>query len=311
MMTNVLITGGTGLIGSRLSGMLMERGYRVIILTRNKKLIQQRKSPETAYAFWNPDRNTIDIAAVQEADFIIHLAGENIAAKRWTPRQKSVIANSRIKGGQLIVQTLRENANQVKAIISASAKDWYGDDSQLTGGKKSYTEDGAPAPGFLGDTCKAWEESIAPARELGKRLVWLRTGLVLSKDGGVLKSLMQPAKFGIAPIFGTGRQIQSWIHIDDICRMYIHALENETLNGVYNAVAPDAVNQKGLVTELAKKMKGSFYIPVTVPAFVMKWMVGEMGTELFKGNTLDTGKIRTTGFRFLFPSLEAALNDLL
>ncbi|HTN06696.1 TIGR01777 family oxidoreductase [Agriterribacter sp.] len=309
-MATVLITGGTGLIGNRLTGLLIEKGYRVIILTRNKKERNKNDTSNPHYALWNPAKAAIDIAAVQEADYIINLAGAGIADKRWTAKRKTVIAGSRIQSGQLIVKALKENANKVKAVINASAMGWYGDDSLLKKETQAFTENMPAAPGFLGETCKAWEESIEPVTSIGKRLVIIRTGLALSAGGGALKAFIRPVRFGIAAILGSGRQMQSWIHIDDICRIYIHAIENEQLHGVYNAVAPKPVDNKTLVIDLAKKMKGSFYIAVYVPSFILKWILGEMSAELLKGSTLNADKIRATGFQFLFPSIEAALNDL-
>ncbi|HRO48351.1 TIGR01777 family oxidoreductase [Agriterribacter sp.] len=309
-MTTVLITGGTGLIGNRLTGLLIEKGYRVIILTRNKKEGIKNNASNPSYATWDPAKAVINIAAVQEADYIINLAGAGIADKRWTAKRKTVIAESRVKSGELIVKALKENANKVKAVINASAMGWYGDDSLLKKEAHAFTENMPAAPGFLGETCKAWEESIEPVTSIGKRLVKIRTGLVLSTKGGALREFTRPVRFGIAAILGSGKQMQSWIHIDDICRIYIHAIENEQLHGAYNAVAPKPVDNKSLVTDLAKKMKGSFYIVIYVPTFILKWMLGEMSAELLKGITLDGDKIRATGFRFLFPSLEAALNDL-
>ena len=309
-MATVLITGGTGLIGSRLTGLLIEKGYQVIILTRNKKKQNKANVYNPSYATWNLAKGVIDTGAIQEADYIINLSGAGIADKRWTTKRKIEIAESRIKSGQLIVRALKENANKVKAVINASAMGWYGDDSHLQKGDKSFTEDMPAAPGFMGQTCKAWEESIEPVTAIGKRLVKLRTGLVLSTKGGALKSFARPISFGIATILGNGKQMQSWIHIDDICRIYIHAIENEQINGAYNAVAPRPVDNKTLVIELAKKMKGSFYIAAFVPRFILKWVLGELSTELLKSLTLNDDKIRATGFQFIFPSVEAALNDL-
>ncbi|HRP55219.1 TIGR01777 family oxidoreductase [Agriterribacter sp.] len=309
-MATVLITGGTRLIGSRLTGLLIEKGYRVIVLTRNEKKQNEDDTSNPSYAIWNPAEAVIDTKAVQQSDYIINLAGAGIADKRWTAKRKIEIAESRIKSAQLIVNALKENANKVKAVINASAMGWYGDDSRLQRQHKSFTEDMTAAPGFMGQTCKAWEESIEPVTAIGKRLVKIRTGLVLSMKGGALKSFARPVGFGIATILGNGKQMQSWIHIDDICRMYIHAIENEEMNGAYNAAAPKPVDNKTLVIELAQKMKGSFYITAYVPHFILKWMLGEMSTELVKSITLNDDKIRATGFQFIFPSVEAALNDL-
>lgn len=308
-MATVLITGGTGLIGSRLTALLIEKGYQVIVLTRNKKKANNNAS-NPSYAIWDPAKGTIDTKAIQEADHIVNLAGAGIADKRWTAKRKTEIAESRIKSGQLIVTALNENANKVKAVINASAMGWYGDDSRLQKEDRSFKEDTPAAPGFMGQTCKAWEESIEPVTAMGKRLVKIRTGLVLSMKGGALKSFARPVRFGIAAILGNGKQMQSWIHIDDVCRMYIYAMENEAVNGACNAAAPRPVDNKTLVMELAKKMKGSFYITAYVPRFILKWMLGEMSAELVKSITLNDDKIRATGFQFIFPSIEAALNDL-
>lgn len=309
-MSTVLIAGGTGLIGSRLSHLLIERGYRVIILTRSKKAGNKNNSSGRRYGLWDPAKAEIDIAAVQEADYIINLAGAGIAGKRWTAERKKAIAESRIKGGQLIVKALQENDNKVKAVISASAMGWYGDDSRLKNNEPAFIEEMPSASGFLGETCKSWEESIEPVTATGKRLVKIRTGLVLSTAGGVLKEFIRPVRLGIAAILGSGKQMQSWIHIDDICRIYIHAVENDAVQGAYNAAAPAPVEHRALVTALAQKLKGSFFITAFVPPFLLKWMLGEMSTELLKGITLNSNKIRRTGFQFLFPSLESALNDL-
>ena len=266
-MATVLITGGTGLIGIRLTALLIEKGYQVIVLTRNKKKANNNAS-NPSYAIWDPAKGVIDTKAIQEADHIVNLAGAGIADKRWTAKRKTEIAESRIKSGQLIVTALNENANKVKAVINASAMGWYGDDSRLQKEDRSFKEDTPAAPGFMGQTCKAWEESIEPVTAMGKRLVKIRTGLVLSMKGGALKSFARPVRFGIAAILGNGKQMQSWIHIDDVCRMYIYAMENEAVNGAYNAAAPRPVDNKTLVMELAKKIKSSFYITSYVTRFI-------------------------------------------
>lgn len=309
-MATVLITGGTGIIGNRLTGLLIEKGYRVVILTRNQKVTNKNINSNPAYAKWNPASSEIDLAALQEADYIINLAGANIAEKRWTAKRKVIITNSRTQSGDLIVKVLKENANKVKAVINASAMGWYGEDNPSEKEPRPFTEGMPPAADFLGTTCSNWEKSIDPVTTIGKRLVKIRTGLVLSLRGGALKELARPARFGIAAILGSGKQIQSWIHIDDLCRIYIHALENEELHGAYNAAAPKPVDNKTLTVELAKKMKGSFYIVLYIPSFILKWIFGAMGKELLKSITLDNHRIHSTGFRFIFPSLESALNDL-
>lgn len=303
-MATILISGGTGLVGQRLSTMLLEKGHDVIILTRK---IKESANPKLSYALWSTNKNTIDINAVAKSDYIINLAGEGVADKRWSGKRKKEILESRTKSCALIVSTLSNNANKIKAVISASAIGWYGDDNKYN---TAFTEDAPPARDFLGETCKAWEESINPVTSLGKRLVKIRVGVVLSKEGGALKEFIKPIRLGVAAILGNGRQIQSWIHIDDICRMFIYAIENESLTGVYNGVAPKPVDNKTLVHALAKKIKGSFFLQIYVPSFVLKIIIGELSTEVLKSVTVSSTSIRDSGFQFIYPSIEAAVNDL-
>lgn len=305
-MQTVMITGGTGLIGKTLTAQLVKRGYEVIILTR--QLPKEPAHNHTSYALWDVTKQTIDVAAVQSADYIIHLAGAGVVDKKWTPAYKKEILDSRTKSSDLLITALKNNPNKVKAVASASAIGWYGADTQPS--KSGFVETDPPVKDFLGETCRLWEESIEPVQQLGKRLVKLRTGIVLSKDGGALAEFKKPIRFGIAGILGDGKQIVSWIHVDDLCRLYIDALENDQLSGSYNAVAPQPVSNKELTIELAKKMKGSAYIPAHVPTFVLKIMLGDRSMEVLKSATVSCEKIKKSGFTFLFPTLEAALPTL-
>jgi uncharacterized protein (TIGR01777 family) len=171
-------------------------------------------------------------------------------------------------------------------------------------------ETDAAAKGFLGETCQLWEQSVAPVEELDKRLVKVRTGIVLSNEGGALAEFKKPVNFGIAGILGNGKQVVSWIHIDDLCRLYIYAIENEQLSGSYNAVAPEPVTNKTLTIELAQKMKGKFFIPLHVPSFILKIMLGDRSIEVLKSTTVSCAKIKQTGFSFLYPTINAALEQL-
>jgi len=308
-MPTVLITGGTGLIGKALSELLLQKGYHVIILSRKLPDRQIGDSSDLTYAHWDIARQTVDAAAVQKADYIIHLAGAGVADKRWTSKRKKEIINSRIKSSALLVKAMTENANRVKAVISASAIGWYGPDPIIPN-PKPFTENDLPANDFLGDTCKQWEESIEPVTQLGKRLVILRTGLVLSKAGGALKEFIKPLRFGIAAILGNGKQIISWIHIDDICRLYLRGIEDESMHGVFNAVAPAVVSNRSLTLQLAKALKHSFYIPVYIPSAILKLVLGQMSIEVLKSATVSAAKIKNTGFSFIYPTAESAINQL-
>ena len=306
-MATILITGGTGLIGQALSNALLAKGYEIIILTRKPK-IATGKTAKLFYAEWNINEQTIDIDAITKSDYIIHLAGASISEKRWTAKRKKEIAESRVMSSALLIKALKENPNNVKAVISASAIGWYGPDlpSPQGEGQGVRLETDPPANDFLGQTCKLWEESIQPVTELGKRLVTLRIGIVLSKEGGALKEFLKPLRFGIATILGNGNQIISWIFIDDLVQMIIGALENEKLNGIYNAVGPLPVSNKEMMLALAKSVNDNFFISVPVPAFVLKWIMGEMSAEVLKSTKVSCKKIMGTGFIFQYPTIEAA-----
>lgn len=312
-MSTVLITGGTGLTGTVLTKALLEKNYSVIILTRS---IKEDAMPATGlrYALWDIKNRSIDKNAIAEADHVIHLAGAGVADKRWTHKRKKEIVDSRVKSSELLVKALKEIPNKVKTVISASGIGWYGQD--LTPGPSPrgegsrFIETDPASDDFLGQTCKQWEESLEPVEHLGKRLVKFRTGIVLSKEGGTLKEFERPLKFGIATILGTGKQITSWIHIDDLVRMYMLAIENQNIKGVYNAVAPYPVSNKKLVLTLAEEKKGKFFVPVYVPSLVLKMVLGEMSIEVLKSATVSNKKIHEAGFVFQYPSIEAAFKNL-
>ena len=306
-MQTVLITGGTGLIGKAITAHLTDKGYHVILLTR-KAPREKSDAPNIEFALWDIKKQTINISALQKADHIIHLAGAGVVDKKWTATYKKEIQESRTESSKLLINTLKNNPNKVKTIVSASAIGWYGEDAAKDG--KAFVETDAAATGFLGETCRLWEQSISSFEVPGRRLVKLRTGIVLSNNGGALAEFKKPIMFGVASILGNGKQVVSWIHIVDLCSMYIVAIENEQLSGVYNAVAPQPVTNKTLTIELAKTMKGKLYIPLHVPSFILKLMLGDRSMEVLKSTTVSCAKIQQTGFTFLYPTIENALKQL-
>jgi uncharacterized protein (TIGR01777 family) len=309
-METVLITGGTGMIGKALTKELLAKNYRVIILTRDQKTPdRQPLITNLSYANWDIEQEIIDNAIIQQADYIIHLAGAGIADKRWTEKRKNEIVESRKKSSALIVKALKHNQNNVKAVVSASAIGWYGEDP-LIPNPKPFTEIDNADESFLGETCKEWEASIEPVIEQGIRLVKLRTGIVLSNDGGALKEFKKPLRFGITAILGNGRQMVSWIHIDDLVQVYIYALQNENMKGVYNAVAPNPVPNRKLILQMGKRIKGSFFIPVYIPSLVLEFMLGDMSIEILKSTTVSCDKVLAAGFSFLYPTIGSALLSL-
>jgi len=303
-MATILVTGGTGMIGKALTKALIKLGHRVIILSRHKK---ESSDKNIAYAQWDLDAQTIDAAAVQQADCIVHLAGANVGQGHWTAKRKKEIVASRVQSGQLLVKALKENKNNIKTVVSMSAIGWYGPDAQVPN-PQPFVEENGPDNSFLGTTCQQWEGAIKPVESLGKRLVIYRAGIVLSNEGGAYKEFKKPVQMGVASILGSGKQVVSWIHMDDMVRLVVFAIENESLKGVYNAVAPNPVTNQQLVTQIGKE-KG-FYIPVPVPAFALKMALGEMSIEVLKSATVSSQKIEKAGFTFAYPTIEKAVKNL-
>jgi uncharacterized protein (TIGR01777 family) len=326
-MATILITGGTGMIGGALTHMLTLKGHKVIIATRKPA---KPREDGTLQVKWDVKKGLFPTEVLKQTDYIVHLAGANVADKRWTSKRKAVILSSRKDSAALIVQTLRDHQHTVKAVISASAIGWYGPDEasgpnasgsrHANAGSKSnaagsqagegFRESAPAADDFLGVTCKAWEEAIAPVKDLPVRLVIIRTGIALDKSKGAFPAFRAPVRAGLATIFGDGKQVMSWIHLVDLCRIYLQSIENEGMEGVYNAVAPGPVTQKAFMVNLASRLKGRFYIPVHVPAFFLKLLLGEMSVEVLKSCTVDCHKLRNTGFQFVYPTIDSALGEI-
>ncbi|HWJ26407.1 MAG TPA: TIGR01777 family oxidoreductase [Flavisolibacter sp.] len=306
-MATILITGGTGLIGKAIAKTLNDRGDHVIILTRDAGHFP-KKQPLITYAEWNIEKEYIDEKAISQADHIIHLAGANVGQGRWTDKRKKEILNSRVKSGELLVKTIKTIPNHIKSVISASAIGWYGPDPQIPN-PRPFIETDPADNNFLGTTCVQWEQAIQPVTQSGKRLVILRTGIVLSNEGGAYPEFKKTLKFGAASILGNGKQIISWIHIEDLVRMYLYAIDTQSLNGVYNAVAPHPVSNKQLVMEIARQ-KGGIAIPFQVPEFILKAMRGEMSIEVLKSATVSSAKIEGSGFQFFFSEIDKAVYHL-
>lgn len=309
MTSTVLITGGTGLVGSNLTRHLLNKNYRVICLTRDKKL--RSENPQLIYSFWNVDEQIFDASLLAETDHIIHLAGAGVMDKSWSPEYKQELIHSRTQTAEFLVRALREHPHKVQTFISASAIGYYGSDApDLLLRREGFIESDLPGEGFLSEVCVQWEAASEGAKTQGIRLVKFRTGIVLAKDGGALKEFRKSLKLGLAVLFGDGKQVMSWIHIEDLCRMYTEAIENNFVEGVYNAVAPEPVSQKTLILNLAEKMRGKFFSTIYLPPFLLKLFLGKRSIELLKSATISSKKIKSTGFTFLYPSLDAALNQL-
>jgi uncharacterized protein (TIGR01777 family) len=305
-MQTILITGGTGMVGQSLTNLLLNKGYQVIVLTRQQK---QSSRLNFSFAQWDLNKGWIDPTALAAADYIIQLAGEGVADKRWTAARKKAILDSRVESSALLVKALKEQPNKVKAIVAASAIGWYGPDNEKSK-QSGFVETDLVDSSFLGDTCRQWEESMHPVKAMGIRLVTIRIGIVFNKMGGALAEFIKPAKLGAAAILGDGKQVVSWIHQQDLNRLMLFALENEQVAGVYNAVSPDPVNNAILAKAIARRFH-TWAIPFHVPSFILKIMLGEMSIEILKSANVSASKIIEAGFSFDYASMDEALDDLL
>jgi uncharacterized protein (TIGR01777 family) len=315
-MATVMITGGTGMIGTALSKMLADSGFDVIILSRNPletaaehdykgREVYFRANGRVFYSKWDIDKQYIDPSALARADYIVHLAGAGVADKRWTESRKREILESRTRSSEFIVKALKDNPNKVRAVVSSSAIGWYGADNG-----KPFVETDPHSNDFLGNTCAAWEKSISGVEALGKRLVILRTGIVLSNKGGALAEFRKPLRTGVAAVLGSGDQVISWIHVEDLCRLFMYAIDEKEMSGIYNAVAPNPATNKELTHLLAQHITNSRHFTVKVPAFALKIVLGEMSVEVLKSATVSSAKVQNAGFQFIYPRLDRAIESL-
>ncbi len=298
-MDTILITGGNGLIGSVLQKKLLSKGYNVQVLSR-------KKNNNSTQFYWNIQDCFIDAKAIQQADFIIHLAGAGIADKRWTNKRKEELVSSRVDSTKLLLQKVKEYNPNLKGFIAASGIGFYG---AITS-KKIHSENEESETDFLATVCKLWENESLKFKKENIRTVVLRTGVVFSKNGGALEKIISPIKNGIGAALGSGNQYIPWIHIDDLCELYIEAIENKTYSGIYNAVTAEHITNKELTNKIALKLRKKIWFP-PIPSFILKIIFGEMAIILLEGSRISNNKILKQGFQFKFSSIEKALNDLI
>ena len=298
----VLITGGTGLIGTRLAEMLIDSGYEVALLSR-----EPGKSNHFRGFRWDPRAGTIDEAAVPYADYIVNLAGASVSDGKWTDERKRDIMTSRLGGLALLGRELAKPGHHVRGVISASAIGVYGD-----AGDRLVTEDtpaAVPTHDFLVDVSQQWELAAAPIAALGIRTVIPRIGIVLSTEGGALPQIARPVKLGAGATLGSGRQFMSWIHVDDLCRLFIAMLDDATWQGIYNAVAPHPVTNQRFTETLAQVLHRPLLLP-KLPAFGLKLAMGEMSDIVLASQNVSAQKVLEQGFVFEYPELRGALEAL-
>jgi uncharacterized protein len=297
----VLITGGTGLIGTQLTTLLVEKGIEVVYLSRNEDLSHSVKQYK-----WDIAKGVIDEQAFEKVDAIIHLAGSGIAEKKWTPDRKKDILESRVHSSTLLYKYISKLEVKPKVFIGGSAVGYYG----AINSEHIFSETDKAANDFLGETCQHWEATYKNIQALGIRTAIIRTGIVLSNTGGALEKMTQPAKYGIGSALGNGKQYIPWIHELDMARIFMHVLDNEDISGIYNGVGSEHINNKMLTKLICKVLHRPFFFPA-VPAFILRFMFGEMADAFLRGSRVSNEKIKSTGFKFQFESAELALVDLL
>ena len=293
MATQVLISGGSGLLGKAITNLLTIKGYEVAILSR-KRGIEGIKS-----FYWDYEKSIIDKDAIEFADVIIHLAGENIAGKRWTKKQKQIIIDSRVQTSELLFSAIKEAKSKPRTIISASAIGYYG--TKTT--QHIYTEDDEAGSDFLADCVVQWEKSVDQFQELGIQVFKFRIGVVLSNQGGALQKMLKPIRAGFGAVLGSGKQYIPWIEISDLARIFLFAIEKKLTNSVYNAVAPDFITNRDFTKILANKLSRHLFLP-NIPVFILKLFMGEMSSILLYGSRVSAKSITSEGFDFLYQKLD-------
>jgi uncharacterized protein (TIGR01777 family) len=300
MPKKVLIAGGSGSIGTQLTKLLLEKNFSVSWLSRENKTTEGVKT-----YLWNYEENIIDDNALNNTEIIVNLAGAGIADKNWSKERKKILKESRIKTTNLLLNKIEEKPNDVKTYISASATGYYGYDS----GSIEKKEGSRFGDDFLATLTKEWEAAADGFSSKGIRTVKLRTGFVVGNNQNGWEKIAKVVKTGFGAAVGSGDQYMSWVHIHDLCRIYLWAIENEKAEGVYNAVSPNPVTNKEFTRQAAQALKRPFFMP-NVPGFILRLMYGEIASALLGSSRISSEKIQNEGFQFDYPTLIEALREI-
>ena len=300
MPKKVLIAGGSGSIGTQLTKLLLEKNFSVSWLSRENKTTEGVKT-----YLWNYEENIIDDNALNNTEIIVNLAGAGIADKNWSKERKKILKESRIKTTNLLLNKIEEKPNDVKTYISASATGYYGYDS----GSIEKKEGSRFGDDFLATLTKEWEAAADGFSNKGIRTVKLRTGFVVGNNQNGWEKIAKVVKTGFGAAVGSGDQYMSWVHIHDLCRIYLWAIENEKAEGVYNAVSPNPVTNKEFTRQAAQALKRPFFMP-NVPGFILRLMYGEIASALLGSSRISSEKIQNEGFQFDYPTLTEALREI-
>jgi uncharacterized protein (TIGR01777 family) len=295
----ILITGSNGMLAKKL-GEQLEEGYTVRFLTR--------KVTRNNEYLWDLKKNYIDPKALKEVHTIIHLAGSSIAEKRWTKKRKDVILSSRVDSAHLILEELKRNNITIDSFISASAIGYYG----ATTADVIFDEESQKGNDFLSDVCSKWEDAAHAfeSSSVAKRVAIVRIGIILAENDGALTKITQPIKYGIGSGLGTGKQYMPWIHIQDLCRLFIFVVNEEHISGTFNGVSPEHITNIGLTKKIGKVLNRPIIFP-NIPKFIIQGLFGELGVILLEGSRVSSDKIVDAGFKFDYENLDDALNDIL
>lgn len=294
----IAITGASGLIGRALSQRLTDDGHRVIRLVRSRN-----DGPDTIY--WSPSDRVLERSALEHIEVVVHLAGENLAAGRWTEARKKAIRDSRVVGTRLLAEALASLSSKPKLFLSASATGYYGDR-----GEELLDETASRGEGFLAELVEDWEAASLPAARVGIRTVNVRIGVVLARGGGALAKMLPVFRLGLGGKLGSGRQYMSWIALEDLVAAVLFIIRHENLAGPVNATAPHPVTNLEFTQRVGRRLHRPTILPV--PAFALRLLFGEMAEEtVLAGARVVPGKLTEAGFAFQFPRLETALQAVL
>lgn len=287
------------MLGKQLTAALLKKGYSVSHLSR-----KIGKNPLVKTFLWDVDKGAIDANCIRGVDTIVHLAGEGIADEKWTDERKKLIISSRTKSIAMIYELLKSKPHKVQSVVSASGIGYYSNR-----GNELMYEDSEPAEDFLGDCCVKWERAVDAGLDMELRVLKFRTGVVLTQLGGALPKMANPVKYGLGTVLGRGDQWVPWIHLQDVIDMYLMGIENESLSGVYNMVAPYPVTNEQLTHSIAKQFNKTVWLP-HAPEFALKLFLGEMATLVIGSTKVAATKIEKAGYHFKFLTVDDALKDL-
>lgn len=292
------IAGGTGFVGRHLVPKLQQDGWEVIVFTRGVSKLENG----ITYAHWNAANKEVDAEALAKCSVVVNLSGAGVVDHRWTDEYKQTIRDSRVKDTHFLLEQMTLHAKACKHFVAASAIGYYGPDRD---GIAAFKETDPHFKDFLGEVCKEWEEaSFSKKSEF--RTVVFRFGIVMGKGSGAYPSMAKPTSFGVVPILGDGKQVVSWITVDDLSSLLLEAINDHSYTGVYNAVAPNPVTNKVLMHTIAK-VKGGIKIPVPAPSFLLKMVMGEASVEVLKSTTVSAEKLLNKGFKFEHSTIEEAV----